>query len=115
MVPAPRIPALEPPYDPEVARTLEGMMGGSGLEPLLLFRVVAHNPHILDKFRSPGSYLLNFGTIDPIEREIVIDRTCARGAGEYEWGVHEVAYGRRVVLGEEQMRATVLGTADSPQ
>jgi hypothetical protein len=44
MVPAPRIPALEPPYDPEIARTLERMMGGLGLEPLLLFRVVAHNP-----------------------------------------------------------------------
>ncbi len=115
MVPAPRIPALEPPYDPEVARSLERMMGGSGLEPLLLFRVVAHNPHILDKFRSSGSYLLNFGTIDPIEREIVIDRTCARCGAEYEWGVHVVVYGRRVGLSEEQIRATVLGTADSPE
>src|SRR5438445_7166306 len=115
MVPAPRIPALEPPYDPEVARSLERMMGGSGLEPLLLFRVVGHNRHILDKFRITGSYLLNFGMIDPIEREIVIDRTCARSGAEYEWGVHVVLYGRRVGLSEEQIRATVLGTADSPE
>ncbi len=115
MVPAPRIPALEPPYDPEIARTLERMMGGSGLEPLLLFRVVAHNPNVLDKFRSSGSYLLNFGTIDPIEREIVIDRTCARCRSEYEWGVHVLVYGRRVGLSDEQIRATVLGTAESPE
>ena len=115
MVPAPRIPALEPPYDPEIARTLERMMGGSGREPLLLFRVVAHNPNVLDKFRSSGSYLLNFGTIDPIEREIVIDRTCARCRSEYEWGVHVVVYGRRVGLSDEQIRATVVGTAESPE
>ncbi|TMC45551.1 MAG: carboxymuconolactone decarboxylase family protein [Chloroflexi bacterium] len=84
------------------------------MSPLLLFRVVGHNRHILDKFRSTGSYLLNFGTIDPIEREIVIDRTCARCGAEYEWGVHVVLYGRRVGLSEEQIGATVLGTADSP-
>src|SRR2546426_7776786 len=114
MVPAPRIPALEPPYDPEVARTLERMMGGSGLEPLLLFRVVAHNKAILDKFRSTGSYLLNFGTIDPLEREIVIHRTCARCGAEYEWGVHVVVYGRRLGLSDEQIRSTVLGDARDP-
>ena len=114
-----RIPPLEHPFEPDVATTLERMMGGSGTEPLTLFRTVAHNPHILDKFRSTGSYLLNFGTLDPIEREIVIHRTCARCRAEYEWGVHVTFYGKAVGLSQEQIESTVLGGPDdavwSPQ
>jgi alkylhydroperoxidase family enzyme len=106
-----RIPPLEPPFVEDVQRLLERMMGGSGIEPLRLFRVVAHNTAILDKFRSTGSYLLNFGTLDPMEREIVIHRTCARCGSEYEWGVHATVYARRVGLSEDQIRATVRGIA----
>jgi 4-carboxymuconolactone decarboxylase len=109
-----RIAPLEPPYDPEVERTLERMMGGSGLEPLKLFRTVAHNRHVLDKFRSTGSYLLNFGTLEPLEREIVIQRTCARCGSEYEWGVHAAIYGGQVGLSEAQLAATVHGAPDHP-
>ena len=107
-----RIEPLEPPYDPHIAETLERMMGGPGTEPLKLFRTVAHNPHVLDKFRSTGSYLLNFGTVDPAEREIVIHRTCARCRSEYEWGVHVTFYGRSVGLSQEEIDATVLGGPD---
>lgn len=110
----PRIAPLDPPYEGEIAKTLERMMGGSGIEPLKLFRTVAHNPHILDKFRSTGSYLLNFGTLDPVEREIVIHRTCARCGSEYEWGVHVAVYGKTVGLSQEQIDATVLGGPDEP-
>ncbi len=110
----PRIAPLAPPYEPDVAETLERMMGGSGTEPLKLFRIVAHNPHILDKFRSTGSYLLNFGTVAPTEREIVIHRTCARCEAEYEWGVHVAIYGSPVGLSQEQIQATVLGDPDDP-
>lgn len=108
----PRIAPVEPPYEPEIARTLQRMMGGPGIEPLLLFRVVAHNPALLDRLRSAGSYLLNFGTVEPLEREIVILRTCARCGSAYEWGVHVVAYGRPLGLSEEQIAATVRGSAD---
>jgi 4-carboxymuconolactone decarboxylase len=110
----PRLQPLEPPYEAEVARTLERMMGGAGIEPLKLFRVVAHNRHFLDKFRSLGSYLLNFGTVDPAEREVVIHRTCARCRSEYEWGVHVSVFGRRLGLSDLQVRSTVHGTADDP-
>ncbi len=108
----PRLAPIEPPYDPEIARTLERMMGGPGIEPLKLFRTVAHNPNVLDKFRSVGSYLLNFGTLDPVEREIVIHRTCARCGSEYEWGVHVLFYGGRLGLSMKQIEATVLGGPD---
>jgi 4-carboxymuconolactone decarboxylase len=77
-------------------------------------RASDHNKAILDKFRSTGSYLLNFGTIDALEREVVIHRTCARCGAEYEWGVHVVAYGRRLGLSEDQIRSTVLGDAEDP-
>ena len=108
-----RIPPLEPPYQQEIQRTLERMMGGSEVEPLLLFRTVAHNPNVLDKLRSTGSYLLNFGTVDPQEREIVILRTCARCGSEYEWGVHVAVYAATVGLPGERIAATVHGDATS--
>lgn len=108
----PRISPLDAPFEPDIANTLERMMGGAGIEPLKLFRTVAHNPHVLDKFRSAGSYLLNFGTLDPIDREIVIHRTCARCGSEYEWGVHVAFYGKSVGLTQEQIDATVLGAPD---
>ncbi len=110
----PRITPLDPPFEPDIAKTLERMMGGSGAEPLKLFRTVAHNPHILDKFRNTGTYLLNFGTLDPAEREIVIHRTCARCRAEYEWGVHVTFYAKSVGLSQEQIDATVLGGPEDP-
>jgi 4-carboxymuconolactone decarboxylase len=108
-----RLEPLTPPYEPELARTLERMMP-PGIEPLKLFRTVAHNPAILDKFRSTGAYILNFGTVDPRDREIVIHRTCARCRCEYEWGVHAVAFARSLGLTDDQIEATVTGRADDP-
>jgi hypothetical protein len=64
--------------------------------PLKLFRTVAHNRHILDKLRSTGAYLLNFGKVEALDREIVIHRTCGRCGCEYEWGVHAALFGPRV-------------------
>ena len=69
-----RLAPLSPPYDPEVAATLTRMMP-PGQEPLNLFRTVAHNGHLLDKLRSTGAYLLNYGTLDALDRELVIHRT----------------------------------------
>ncbi len=110
----PRLAMIEPPYDAEIAKTLERMMGGPGIEPLKLFRTVAHNPKVLDKVRSTGSYLLNYGTLDPVEREVVIHRTCARCGSEYEWGVHAILYGGRLGMSADQIEATVLQGPDCP-
>ena len=60
----PRISPLEPPYEPEVAETLRRMMP-PGVEPLKLFRTVAHNHAVLERFRTTGAYILNFGTVEP--------------------------------------------------
>ena len=110
---APRVQPIEEPYEPEVAEALRRMMP-PGVEPLKLFRTVAHNPAILERFRTTGAYILNFGQVEPLEREIVIHRTTARNGCEYEWGVHAVAFGRPLGLSEAQLRATVRGAADDP-
>jgi alkylhydroperoxidase family enzyme len=66
---------------------------------------------VLERFRTTGAYLLNFGKLEPIEREIVIHRTCARCGCEYEWGVHAAFYGRAVGLSDQQLASTVAGDA----
>ena len=109
----PRIAPLEEPYAPDVAETLRRMMP-AGVEPLKLFRTVAHNPAILERFRTTGAYILNFGSVDPLDRELIIHRTTARCGCEYEWGVHAVAYGRPLGLTDIQLRATVHGRTDDP-
>ena len=97
---AARISPVDPPYEEGVAKTLERMMP-PGVEPLKLFRTVAHNPHVLEKFRTTGAYILNFGRVEPIEREILIHRTCARCGCEYELGCPRgrVRRGGRAVAG----------------
>ena len=70
-----RIGPIESPYDPEVAEHLAAMMP-PGVEPLRLFRTLAHNPRILSKIRAGN--LLDRGALDRIVRELAILRTCAR-------------------------------------
>lgn len=104
-----RIAPLQPPYTPEIQGQFDWIMQGA--PPLMLFRVVAGQPRAWEKFRA-GS-LLDRGPLSLREREIVIDRTCARTGCEYEWGVHVTAFAQAAHLTEEQIRATVLGKADA--
>src|SRR5207302_3152479 len=106
---APRIAPLEPPYAPEIQQQFDRIMRGA--PPLVLFRVVAGNARAWEKFRA-GS-LLDKGPLSLREREIVIDRTCARTGCEYEWGVHVAAFAEAAHLTGEQVRATVLGDASA--
>jgi 4-carboxymuconolactone decarboxylase len=109
-----RLKPLDPPYDHKVASTLDRLMGGIDAPALALFRTVAHNPQLLDKLRSTGTYLLNFGTLDPLDRELAILRTCARCGSEYEWGVHAALFAESVGLTDEQVDATVTSGPDHP-
>ena len=105
----PRIAPLQPPYPPEIQGQFDRVMRGA--PPLLLFRVMAGHARAWEKFRA-GS-LLDRGPLSLREREIVIDRTCARTGCEYEWGVHIAAFAEAAHLTEEQIRATVLGDANA--
>jgi alkylhydroperoxidase family enzyme len=108
----PRIAPLEPPYEPQVEETLRRMMP-PGVEPLGLFRTVAHNPAVLERFRTTGAYILNFGCVEPLDREVLLHRTCARCGCGYEWGVHAVAFGRPLGMSDEQLLATVRDGPDA--
>jgi alkylhydroperoxidase family enzyme len=105
-----RIAPLQPPYAPEIQGQFDRIMRGA--PPLLLFRVVAGNARAWEKFRA-GS-LLDRGPLSLREREIVIDRTCALTGCEYEWGVHVATFSQAAHLTDEQVGATVLGSADAP-
>jgi hypothetical protein len=48
------------------------------------------------------------------DREILIDRTCARCACEYEWGVHVAFFAERAGLTQDQITSLVEGAADDP-
>ena len=104
---APRIAPLQPPYSPEIQGQFGRIMRGA--PPLVLFRVLAGNARAWEKFRA-GS-LLDRGPLSLREREIVIDRTCARTGCEYEWGVHVTTFADAAHLTAQQVRATVLGAA----
>ncbi|MGD9693863.1 MAG: carboxymuconolactone decarboxylase family protein [Phycisphaerales bacterium] len=48
------------------------------------------------------------------DREIVIDRTCARCRCEYEWGVHVAFFAERVGLGGAQISSLTHGDSSDP-
>jgi alkylhydroperoxidase family enzyme len=106
----PRIAPLEPPYEAEIQSQFDRIMRGA--PPLMLFRVMAANPRAWEKFRN--SSLLDRGPLSLREREIVIDRTCALNACEYEWGVHVTTFAQAAGLTEAEIRATVHEGADAP-
>ncbi|MDY7106665.1 MAG: carboxymuconolactone decarboxylase family protein [Actinomycetota bacterium] len=109
--PAARIAPLEPPHDPETAERLAAMMP-AGVPPIALFRTFAHNPAMTDAMRGWGGYELSRRLSLPMrDREIVIDRTCARLGCEYEWGVHVAFFAERVVLSAEQVTSLTHGSA----
>lgn len=113
-VKAPRIAPLEPPYEPEMEAMLRRWMPPGSGDPLALFRTLAVHPDLAGRMRPLGAGILGHGLIDPREREIVIQRTCARAGAEYEWGVHAVAFAGAVGIDPAQLAATATGDASAP-
>lgn len=111
----PRIQPLEPPYEPEVATALaKWMPPGATVEPLKLFRTLLRHQQLSERMRPLGAGLLgSHSSLDPRDREIVIDRTCARCGCEYEWGVHVVFFGQALSIPEVQLLATVTKPANN--
>jgi alkylhydroperoxidase family enzyme len=104
-MPHARIAPIDPPYPPELQAEFDKIMRGA--PPLLLFRTVARNPRVLQRFLAGG--LLDRGSISLRLRELMILRTCARCGAEYEWGVHVATFGAKAAWTPEQVRATVRG------
>jgi alkylhydroperoxidase family enzyme len=109
-----RIPPREAPFDPETRAALERMMP-KGMPPIGLFRTFAHNLPMTDAMHGWGSYeLSNALSLSLRDREIVIDRTCARCGCEYEWGVHVAFFAARALLDDAQIDSLACGGADDP-
>jgi alkylhydroperoxidase family enzyme len=107
-MPDSRIAPIDEPYPPEIQAEFDKIMRGA--PPLLLFRTVARNPRVLQRWFAGG--LLDRGSVALRARELMILRTCARCGAEYEWGVHIATFGAKAQWTPEQTRSTVHGSAD---
>lgn len=109
----PRIAPLEPPFDGELGPLLAKMTPPEAPNVLALFRVLARNPKLAARMMSTGGHFLGPGSSLAIrDREIVIDRTCARCGNEYEWGVHVAAFAKAAALTDAEVRHTMSYPAD---
>lgn len=106
----PRIEPLQPPFPEDMQAAFTRIMP-PGVESLKLFRTMAHNPRVLQRFFAGG--LLDRGSIALEDRELLILRTTARCGAEYEWGVHVAFYTGKTGFSEEQLADTCCATPDA--
>ncbi len=106
-----RISPVEPPYGAQIEKQLQAMMP-PGVPPIALFRTFVRNLPMAEAMQPWGRHELSRSlSVGVREREIVIDRTCARCGCEYEWGVHVAFFGERAGLDTAQVRSLTHGGA----
>lgn len=105
----PRVQPLNPPYARDIQTAFDRVMP-PGMAPLKLFRSMAHNPRVLQRMLAGG--LLDRGSIELRERELLILRTTALCGAEYEWGVHVVGFAGKAGFNAEQLADTCSGRID---
>jgi len=106
---SPRIPPLSPPYEQQIAEQLAAMMP-PGVDPIALFRTLVVNLPMARAMHEWGKHELGRAlSITLRQREILIDRTCARCGCEYEWGVHVAFFAERAGLSAEQIASLTAG------
>jgi alkylhydroperoxidase family enzyme len=109
-----RIDPATPPYAPDVATRLEAMMP-PGVPPIGLFRTFVRNLPMSTAMGTWGGYELSRRlSLTMRDREVVIDRTCARCRCEYEWGVHIAFFADRVGLTAAQITSITHGKTTDP-
>jgi alkylhydroperoxidase family enzyme len=109
-----RIEPLSAPYSQPAAQYLAATMP-PGQEPIKLFRTLAVNLEMAGAMFTWARHELGRSlSISLREREILIDRTCARCGCEYEWGVHVARFGHRAGLSQAQVRSLTVGNATDP-
>jgi alkylhydroperoxidase family enzyme len=102
----PRIAPANPPYAAEVQARFDALMP-PGVAPLVLFRVLARDLRLFQRFMGAG--LLDKGHLTLRQREIVIHRVTAQCGSQYEWGVHAALFAERAGLDSDRLRSTVHG------
>jgi alkylhydroperoxidase family enzyme len=107
-----RIAPLEPPYEPDVDAQLQRMMP-PGAEPIGLFRTFVRNLPMAAAMSEWGTYELSRGlSLSLRDRELLIDRTCARCGCAYEFGVHAAYFAEKAGLDAEQVLSLATGSPD---
>lgn len=102
---------MTPPYDSGVAARLDLMMP-PGVPPIGLFRTFVRNLPMATAMGTWGGYELSKRlSLTLRDREIIIDRTCARCRCEYEWGVHIAFFAERARFTNAQITSITHGTA----
>jgi hypothetical protein len=111
-----RISPAAPPYSAEESAVITAMMPpGSVADAPALFRIFARNPALGMAADAWGHYLLGRRfSLTRRQRELVIDRVCARCGDEYEWGLHIAHWASRVGLSDAEIAALAHGSADDP-
>ena len=108
-----RIQPLEAPFDPAVQEMLARINPPQAPNILALFRVLAVNPTLAERMKGWGGYLLgSHATLSLRDREVVIDRVCARCGAEYAWGVHVAAFAAAARFSEAEVQAIADADAD---
>jgi alkylhydroperoxidase family enzyme len=105
-----RIEPAQPPYPAHVQQAFDRIMP-SGVPPLTLFRTMARDSRLMERFF--GATLLDRGHLTLRQRELVILRVCANNQSEYEWGVHVATFSSKARLTPEQVVATRRPAADA--
>jgi alkylhydroperoxidase family enzyme len=103
-----RIEPAKSPFSDHVQQTFDRLMP-PGVPPLVLFTTLARSERAFSRFIAAG--LLDKGPLALREREIMIDRTCARCSSECEWGVHIALFAERAGFSQPQIAATVASDA----
>ncbi|HSC84887.1 MAG TPA: carboxymuconolactone decarboxylase family protein [Pseudomonas sp.] len=98
-----RVQPLQPPYATDIQAAFDWVMP-PGMPPLKLFRSMAHNPRVLQRMLAGG--LLDRGSIELRERELLILRATAVCGAEYEWGVHVAGFAGKAGFSAEQIADT---------
>jgi alkylhydroperoxidase family enzyme len=105
-----RIDPAQPPYPAHVQQAFDRIMP-SGVPPLTLFRTVARDSRLMERFF--GATLLDRGHLTLRQRELTILRVCANNDSEYEWGVHVSGFSVKAGFTPEQVAATRAPTSEA--
>ncbi len=107
----PRIAPARPPFAPEIEARLASLMP-PGVEPLALFRTLARDARLFERFMAAG--LLDRGHLTLRQREIAVHRVTALAGSEYEWGVHAAFFAPRAGLGPAELHSLARGGPADP-
>lgn len=107
----PRIAPIEAPYN-EQAQALFDRLPKQWGPPFTVFRVLARDPRLLQRYMSGSVAYLEPNHISVRQREVFLLRVTALCGCEYEWGLRAHFFPEAASLSETDLRATVTGSLD---